>query len=389
MNLSAFRHTPRRFLSNDDGAVSVQNVIYLVLFLAVGGLAVDVGNAYRMRTIMQAAADAGAHAGAQELPAAAAAETAALSFVEANMPAAAYGNIASATDISVGAWDNSHRTFAPGATQSNAVAVRLRRDQSRGNQVATFLLRFVGFNYWEIETRAIAYSSSDCVGIKAQGKIRMGQDVRIGPGVCVYGRNGISMGQDPVVHPDGRIGTLADPPNITTGQDPRISNDSLFSSDMNADRARNISSTINTWEAVGFPGYIVKTVKKLPKNLKSNTLYIVNGNVKFGQDYRVADVIIATRGNISFGQDGAFRNRNDCNNGKALGLYATGQIKFGQDARVEGVDLIAGGDLIIGQDVRSLSAHMETGGDARIEQDPHFTTCRPLFGSASGTTLVY
>ena len=378
-----------RFAASERGAVTIQNVVLTMFFLAAGGIAIDVGNVLRMRTMMQAAADAGAFAGAQDLPSEADARASALEYIETNMPAATYGNIAGSLDITIGTWNPNTGTFTSGG-DSNAIEVRLSRNVARGNEVGTFLMKFAGFNFWELRARAIAMTEAGCVGIVAQDRVTIGQDVRLNSGVCVYGRNGMSLGQDPFVHPDGMIGTLP-PMNITTGQNPMIQESSKFTADYSATRAQNITATINAWENYGTSGYTVSVVSKLPKknSIIPYTIYVVNGNVNIGQDYTMSDVIIAARGDINFGQDGAVRNSNDCNNGNAIGLYATGDINFGQDARLDGVDLVAGDDINIGQDVLSLSAHMEAGDDVNIAQDPNFTTCRPLFSTSGGTSLVF
>ena len=50
------------FLSDEDGAGTVWGLLWFILFVGIGGMAVDTTNAYRIQTIMQATADAAAHA---------------------------------------------------------------------------------------------------------------------------------------------------------------------------------------------------------------------------------------------------------------------------------------------------------------------------------------
>lgn len=367
----------RHFLTGESGAVSVQNLVFFLLFIAVGGLALDVANAYRMRSIMQATSDSAALSGAMELPSNTAAASVANTFVRMNMPESIYGTLAHSDDFEIGDWDPDTRTFTQNPASGNAILVTLSRNREKSNALPATFLSIIGVDYWNITTRSLAVAQSSCNGIVANNKVEMGQDVRISPGVCVYGRNGIRFGQDAYVSPESQLGTLA-PFNLSTGQSPSISDGSIFTGDQTPPRALRVPQIIDGWEVNGFGDYTVHIVNKLPNKLVAGSLYIVNGNVKIDQDYATQDVIIAARGNVSWGQDGALRNTVDCLNDRAIGLYATGNISFGQDAIVSGIDLVAGNDIVVGQDVRSMQATLEAGNDVKIEQDPHFKTCRPL-----------
>ena len=57
----------RRFGSNEDGIATVWSIFWLILCLAISGLAIDVTNAYKVHQILQTTADVSAHAGALEL----------------------------------------------------------------------------------------------------------------------------------------------------------------------------------------------------------------------------------------------------------------------------------------------------------------------------------
>ncbi len=367
----------RQFLRQQSGLVSVQNLLFFLMFIGVGGIAIDVTNAYRMRSIMQATSDSAALSAAVELPNAAQATSVAEQFVEYNMPASQFGTLTEAEDIVFGTWDADARVFTENPGSPNAVVVTLSRTRTKNNALPLALLGVVGIDYWNIETRAMAIAEQGCTGIIANNMVEMGQDVRVASGVCVYGRNGIEFGQDAFVAADARIGTLP-PFNLKTGQSPRISDGSKFTGDQLPPRALRVPEIIDDWQVRGYRDYYVQVVSKLPSKLINGTLYIVNGNVKINQDYSTMNVIIAARGDVSWGQDGAIRNTLDCVNDRAIGIYATGDISFGQDAVLEGVDLVAAGNINIGQDVRSMQATLEAGNDVRIAQDPHFTTCKPL-----------
>ena len=47
----------RGFLHDEDGASTILAIFWFILFVGLGGLAVDVTNGFRVQTMMQATAD--------------------------------------------------------------------------------------------------------------------------------------------------------------------------------------------------------------------------------------------------------------------------------------------------------------------------------------------
>ena len=104
----------------------------------------------------------------------------------------------------------------------------------------------------------------------------------------------------------------------------------------------------------------------------------------------MTDVILASRESISFGQDGKIRNSlGECaTGGNAIGLYAKKDISLGQDAVIEGAQLIAGESVSIGQDLKGFSASIEAGEDIDIGQDPEISNCDGAYASGGGSATV-
>ena len=85
----------RKFLNDELGGGTVMGLLWLILLVSITGVAVDIVNNSRTRTMLQATADADAAAlgDAIDLPAAAAAVTSAAAYSTGIMPAALYGSV--------------------------------------------------------------------------------------------------------------------------------------------------------------------------------------------------------------------------------------------------------------------------------------------------------
>ena len=58
----------RSFLRDESGAYTIWSLIWFSLYVAMGGMAVDLTDAYRNQTLLQSTADASALAGVMSLP---------------------------------------------------------------------------------------------------------------------------------------------------------------------------------------------------------------------------------------------------------------------------------------------------------------------------------
>ena len=187
--------TVRSFLGEERGN-SAANVVFLMLLIAFGGLAADVGNLYRMRTMMQATADSAVLAAAQEVmldPDNA--DDMAMYFVETNMPAASYGGLTTAAEVRVGQWDSNLETINVGATPANAVGVILERSRSRNNSLPNIMFWITGNGAFDLSAGAVAvFNGRECEyadGMIAMGQVNFNSVNRFGDNFCVYGRQGI------------------------------------------------------------------------------------------------------------------------------------------------------------------------------------------------------
>ena len=147
----------RKLTRDTDGALTVFGLFMLMTCIVVGGLGLDVANAYLARTQLQATTDAAAHAAlySRDTQSESAAITAALDVVEQMMPAAKYGNVITSTDIQFGTWDTAGATFTPVSGSKDAVFVDASRTLARNNPVGTYFLRMMGFDKWDVRRGAV------------------------------------------------------------------------------------------------------------------------------------------------------------------------------------------------------------------------------------------
>ncbi len=161
-------------LNNSRGAVAVLTAVFMVVLLAMGAAAIDIGHALVARNELQNVSDAAALAGDRALALvyqgmnASAQQTYVLtSTARAAIVAAAQqtasansaGGVAitvNAADIAVGRWTAATRTFTATNNQPTAVRVIARRDGSANGPISTFLGKVVGLSSVSVNALATA-----------------------------------------------------------------------------------------------------------------------------------------------------------------------------------------------------------------------------------------
>ncbi|HUS54643.1 MAG TPA: pilus assembly protein TadG-related protein [Thermohalobaculum sp.] len=189
----------RKFLRDESGSYTMWSLLWFSIYIGIGGLAVDMTDAYRNETLLQATADASALAGAMSLPNQADAVTQALSYSTDNMNPAVNGNgnVLLNADVVVGSWNFNTRTFSTGGATPDAVLVRTRRSNQNNNPLATNFLRIMNLwgvpgDVWNIATEAIAVKYvPSCL----RGGFIAGNRTSVSSGndfineICIHGQN--------------------------------------------------------------------------------------------------------------------------------------------------------------------------------------------------------
>jgi hypothetical protein len=181
-----------------------------LLFLAAlfGGLAVDVGNAWRYSELLKTTADVAAHAGAVVLSQGGTpddARAAALAALDYNMPEARFGRILAAPmqDVRPVHYDAAtNQITADDADDggANAIVVRVQRSAATGNPVPTMLLRLAGSTTWDLTSESVValVATQRCQstdGLYARGLLLPGPGSHVGKNYCLHAQEKVVPGE--------------------------------------------------------------------------------------------------------------------------------------------------------------------------------------------------
>ncbi len=187
-----------RFLRQDDGALTAFGLFLTIAMICVGGLAIDVANAIKVRTHLQVAADSAAHAAivAREHKTEAEAKAIAVSVAQVSLPSANFGDTIRASDIQFGAWDSATETFTVIPGSDDAVMVSTQRLQDRNNPMATYFLKFVGLWSMDIVSQSVFetyYPTCYREGMVADLRLDIQSNNRYREGYCLHSNSHIEM----------------------------------------------------------------------------------------------------------------------------------------------------------------------------------------------------
>jgi len=186
------------FLRDERGGYTLWSLVWFSLYVAMGGLAVDMTDAYRNQTLLQSTADASALAGVMSLPDKTDAVAQALAYATDNMNPSINGNVLKAEEVFTGNWNFNTRQFTDNGTPLNAVRVITRRADVNNNPLATNFLRILSlwglpFDRWNISVEAVATRYvPDCLdrrnSLIAGNKVDLTSNNTI-MDTCIHGQN--------------------------------------------------------------------------------------------------------------------------------------------------------------------------------------------------------
>lgn len=193
----------RRFRSDEAGAGTVFSLGLLFLVALLGGLAIDVNNAWRYNELLKTTADVAAHAGAVVLAQGGTgdeAQAAAQAALALNMPEARFGRIlvTPADDIRALRFDAETGALAEDG-EANALRVRVERGAANDNPVPTLLLKLFGRRGWNIADVSVAavLPSQTCRptdGVFARGVLVLGGAGHVGRDYCLHSQERVEPG---------------------------------------------------------------------------------------------------------------------------------------------------------------------------------------------------
>ncbi len=423
----------RRFRDDQQGMVTHFALTTLILVMLFAGLSLDSGNAWRVKQILQIAADAAAWGAVADLPDEAEARETALALATANLPKAFQGAITS-DSVVFGNWDSDTRSFSAGGTPVNAVRVVASRTGE--DALPTYLLYLAGFQSWNIQVEAVAYrSTEDCqtADITTNGEFSITANNDFYNGFCVEAAGGLSLTSNNYFDDNNRLyvasfDDISWPASVgmetVVGRGTDDSSSSLTYADILRERS-GISADYETdidalaanyldplWS--GQPDYVngaspVITISASDvkyTDFEPGRIYKVvcgGSNGPMGQFFagaEVAEVVIVSDCSLQLGKGASFEDvvlvtrdtgaqsiyaaadvrlgaDDDCGAGGGVVIYTAGGLSSAADLELHDVTLSAAGDVQIAARSDAVDGiRFQVGGDVSFTANADFGSCK-------------
>ncbi|MDH3666986.1 MAG: pilus assembly protein TadG-related protein [Paracoccaceae bacterium] len=421
------------FLNDEDGGYTIWGLTWFMIYLAIGGLAVDVTDAYRNQILLQSTADSASLAGVMSLPDENAAVTEAVAYAQDNLNQANNGVVLNANEVFIGSWDFTTRTFTEGTVEPNAVRVITRRSAQNNNPVAMNLLRILALagvtTSWDISTEAIAVGyTPDCLedGMIAMNQLNISSNNGHVNDICLHGQtlgvelqNGNSF-EDGVSVSMPDLGLLSGPTDMLDSN-PGLE-DALREGDMyprDVDRINEIVDGLRAMDPNYLPDFMVdiapgtgvRTVKSgvtqvqvnnhLPAALLPNTVYNVNCNgqillpstvmnrVVIVADCRIhtsagsalIDAVLATdflggADTVQLASSTMMGLPDNCASGGGVEIYSAGDIHVSASGDFNGVRMVSANDVKFTSNSIGISGmSVQAGNDINYSSNNSYGLC--------------
>lgn len=380
----------RQFYSEESGGMTAFSIFILIGTLFVGGYAIDVGNVMTARTQLQIAADASAHAAlvTRELKSEREAIAAAREIALLNMPESVFGIVLNDADIVFGQYDSNTQRFVSQSGSRDAVQVTTRRTLENGNAVATYLLKLVGLDDWNLTTTAIFTTyHPTCLreGFVAEGPVDVQSNNTYSNGFCIHSNSYVSLNSNNYFEP----GTVVSMPNLDDIELPNSGfktntglADALREGSWNIRIINRIDALINglsTFDPLYLPSYITSNTKNgfssrdvtqadleegrlhtftcsggaaltiKAKVIVKNVVIVTSCDVKFEQGVQIISSVIATTSASSKSMSASSGLQVGLNDNCAIGggsqLVTAGSMSFPSDLQIYGSQLLAKNDI--------------------------------------------
>ncbi len=394
---------PIHFAKEDCGGLTAFSLFFLVAIIMVGGFAIDVTNVMTARTRLQIAADTAAHAAllAREDETESEAIAAGLAMAAKNMPDDIYGNILAADEVSFGVWDADTWAFSPQPGAKDAVRVKPKQTELTENGVSTYLLHFVGLDFWNLRVESVFTTyHPTCFreGFVAESEVDLQSNNSFSNGFCIHSNDYVSLSSNNFFEP-GTVVSMPDEKDIDLPNSGLKTNVGLQQALRSGSfhirilsRIESIIEGLRDLDPDYLPEYVTtrlfsEMVTLNPKKtitaemlssgklhvmscggnkganvkagiLMSNIALVTNCDIKFGQGVILENVVIATSSQSAkslTAASGLQVGRNDgCADGGGAQLLTMGGMDFPADLKVYGGQFLAVGDISFAADADGI-----------------------------------
>ena len=188
----------RHAIADETGGIGIYGLFIFATIASVVGLSMDVANAYKVKSEMQVAVDAAAHAAlvTRFRDGRIKAIDNAVATGRNDLSSSGAETAIVTSDVVFGHWNTETATFTPDSSSTEAVMVTARRNKARGNAVSTFVSSFVGLTNWEVTAAAVAETyRPSCLreGFVADKAVDIQSNNGFAAGFCIHSNAGIKI----------------------------------------------------------------------------------------------------------------------------------------------------------------------------------------------------
>ena len=218
MTFSDFTALKQTFAEEEDGSATPLAIFFCLIFIVMGGLAVDYHKAVSEYTEMQIAADTAAHAAlyTREFESAEDSVDMAMQTIGEMLPDIQFGDAIIASDVEFGVWDPDTQQFTVDSSSKTSVRVWAEMEPSRGNTSRTILLSMIGFDDFTLRTNAVYdtyYPPCFNEGFVADNIVDIQSNNSYTDGFCIHSNTYVSINQNNFFEP-GTVVSMPDLANL-------------------------------------------------------------------------------------------------------------------------------------------------------------------------------
>ncbi|QJF50666.1 pilus assembly protein TadG-related protein [Roseobacter ponti] len=218
MTYSDFTALKQTFAEEEDGSATPLAIFFCLIFIVMGGLAVDYHKAVSEYTEMQIAADTAAHAAlyTREFESAEDSVDMAMQTIGEMLPDIQFGDAIISSDVEFGVWDPDTQQFTVDSSSKTSVRVWAEMEPSRGNTSRTILLSMIGFDDFTLRTNAVYdtyYPPCFNEGFVADNVVDIQSNNSYTDGFCIHSNTYVSINQNNFFEP-GTVVSMPDLANL-------------------------------------------------------------------------------------------------------------------------------------------------------------------------------
>jgi hypothetical protein len=419
------------FSVNEAGGGTIMGLLWFVLLVGICGLAVDVTDGFRNRTMLQATADATALAAAIDLPDNVPSVVAtAVSYSVDNMGSDTNGFVLDTDDVHVGLWDAATKSLDTASAFPDSVMVTVSRSADNANAVPVNFLRIMGLRTWNVTAQAVAQRFiPGCLrdGLIAREIVDMSSNNSFVNEICIHGQQGVNLQSNnyfetgvnvsmidldtleiPAIGMTSNIGL---PPALRENNlDPRMVNhvnDVMLSFlDPTSDVQNSYTSTtedvvhedekFNLADAEYGHIYFIECAPNKNVSIPSHSVIdgvviIAECEIKINAGATITNSVLGSLsgGNPGQGVGGGVSSANigvaanvqlgapdNCSDGGGVQLFSNATIHTAASTGIDGVQMVAAGDIELGaRDLGINGISAQAGGTITLTSNNQFGLC--------------